>query len=381
MERAINNFENLALAIRESNDTFLKQAQKQVNIALTLRNWVIGHHIFEYEQSGEDRAQYGEQIFKKLAGQLKKMEVKGLSYANLHICKQFYLAYPQIVQTLSEQLQLPDHHINRILQAVSVKFEGLSMVPASELIGKLSFSHFIELMRFESPLKRMFYETETIKNNWPVRELRRAIDSMLYERTGLSTDKKAVLQSFNKKVNPILENIFRSPYVLEFLQLEEKPPYTETQIEQAIIDHLQQFLLEMGRGFCFEARQKRITFDNTHYRIDLVFYHRILKCHVLLDLKLGDFTPADAGQMNMYINYYKDIEMHENDNLPIGIILCAGKNETLVKYATAGMSENLFVSRYLDNLPSEKELKQIIQEEQSKNSITNVNFPNSRPVT
>jgi predicted nuclease of restriction endonuclease-like (RecB) superfamily len=380
MERTINNFENLALAIQESNDTFLQQAQKQVNVAFTLRNWVIGHHIFEYEQSGVDRAQYGEQVLKKLAEQLKKIGLKGLSSSNLYHFKQFYLAYPQIVKALPEQFQLPDNQTDGILQTLSVKFKGLPVPPATELIGKLSYSHFIELMRFESPLKRTFYETETIKSNWSVRELQRAINSMLYERTGLSTDKKSVLESFNNKASLIPENIFRSPYILEFLCLEEKPAYTETQVEQAIIDHLQQFLLELGRGFCFEARQKRITFDNTHYRIDLVFYHRILKCHVLLDLKLGDFTPADAGQMNLYINYYKDIEMHENDNPPIGIILCAGKNETLVKYATAGMSENLFVSKYLHNLPTENELKQIIQEEQSKNSIINVNCSNSRPV-
>jgi predicted nuclease of restriction endonuclease-like (RecB) superfamily len=187
---------------------------------------------------------------------------------------------------------------------------------------------------------------------------------MLYERTGLSTDKKLVLERHYKETDLQAEDIFRNPVVLEFLGLEENLSYSETDLEKAITDHLQHFLLELGRGFCFEARQKRITFGNTHYKIDLVFYHRILKCHVLIDLKLVEFSHADAGQMNMYLNYYKDKEKQESDNTPVGIILCAGKNETLVKYATSGLAQKVFVSKYLINLPSEKQLKQIIKEEQ-----------------
>jgi len=162
------------------------------------------------------------------------------------------------------------------------------------------------------------------------------------------------------------EDIFRNPYLLEFLGLEEKASYTETDLEEAIINHLQKFLLEMGRGFCFEARQRRITFDNTHYRIDLVFYHRILKCHVLIDLKMEEFSHGDAGQMNVYLNYYKENESEKGDNAPIGIILCAGKNESLVKYATAGLAQKIFVSKYMTNLPTEKQLMNIIKEEQGK---------------
>lgn len=199
-----------------------------------------------------------------------------------------------------------------------------------------------------------------------MRKLQRAINSMLFERTGLNADKKLVLEGFNQEDGIKPDNFFRNPYVLEFLGLQEMASFEETDLEEAIINHLQSFLLEMGRGFCFEARQKRITFDNTHYRIDLVFYHRILKCHVLLDLKLGEFTHADAGQMNVYLNYYKENEMHENDTHPIGIILCAGKNETLVKYATAGLSQKIFVSKYLINLPSEEQLREIIKEEQGR---------------
>jgi len=234
------------------------------------------------------------------------------------------------------------------------------------LLGRLSFSHFIEILKCDTSLQRSFYEIQAIKNNWGVRELKRAINSMLFERTGLSTDKKSLLDRHIEENKLVPEDVFRNPNMLEFLGLEEKSFYSETDLEKAIIDHLQKFLLEMGRGFCFEARQKRITFDNTHNRIDLVFYHRILESHILIDLKIGEFSHADGGQMNVYLNYYKENETSESDNPPVGIILCAGKNETMVKYATTGLAQQVFVSRYMVNLPSEKELEKIIAEEQQK---------------
>ena len=207
---------------------------------------------------------------------------------------------------------------------------------------------------------------EAIQNAWSVRELQRAMNSMLYERTGLSSNKQAVIDKQVNQERLLPEEVFRNPYILEFLGLKEEAAYSESQLEQAIIDHLQTFLLELGKGFCFEARQKRITFDNTHYRIDLVFYHRILKCNVLIDLKLGEFTHADAGQMNVYLNYYKENETNEGDNPPIGIILCASKNENLVKYATTGLPQQVFVNKYRVSLPKEAELQKIIEEEQQK---------------
>jgi predicted nuclease of restriction endonuclease-like (RecB) superfamily len=234
------------------------------------------------------------------------------------------------------------------------------------LLTNLSFSHFIELLKADSATQRRFYEVQALKNNWGVRDLKRAIDSLLFERTGLSTDKESVLKKNQSESDVKAEDVFRNTYLLEFLGLEEKLSYTELDLEESIITHLQNFLLEMGRGFCFEARQKRITFDNTHYRIDLVFYHRILKCHVLLDLKIGEFDHSDAGQMNMYLNYYKDNETANGDNKPIGIILCSGKNEALVKYATIGLPQQVFVSKYLINLPTEKELQKIIESEKEK---------------
>ncbi|KAA6319228.1 hypothetical protein EZS27_030853, partial [termite gut metagenome] len=231
------------------------------------------------------------------------------------------------------------------------------------LLSRLSFTHFVEIIRKDDPLERLFYEVETIKNNWSVRELERAMDTALYVRTGLSVNKEAVIGKFKNQKPAQNVDVIRDPYFLEFLGLEERSEYSESELEQAILTHLQQFLIEMGTGFCFEARQKRITFDNTHYKIDLVFYHRILKSHVLIDLKIGKFDHADAGQMNVYLNYYKENEMAEGDNPPIGLILCGGKNETLARYATSGMDSQLFVSKFLVQLPEKKVLEEFIKKE------------------
>lgn len=362
----ISTLTNLVNAIQQTNDFFLEQVQRQVNKALTVRNWMIGFYIAEYEQQGQNRALYGDKMLKNLANQLKQNGYKGMAGTNLKLFRLFYYSYPQIGQTVSDQLKTIGFQSDRILQTVSEESVRALTTPTDLLLSRLSFSHFIELIKVDTSLKRTFYETEVINNNWSVRELQRAINSMLFERTGLSSNKQAVLEKHRKGSGLKPEDIFRSPYLLDFLGLEEKPAYAETDMEQAIINHLQSFLLEMGRGFCFEARQKRITFDNTHYRIDLVFYHRILKCHILLDLKLGEFTHADAGQMNVYLNYFKENEMQPGDNLPVGIILCAGKNAALAKYATMGLPQQVFVSKYLVNLPSETELQKIIIEEQQK---------------
>lgn len=372
-----NNFTALVASITETSHYFQQQAQKQVNVALTLRNWLIGAYLVEYEQHGQDKAEYGEKLYKNLASRLKEANLKGLSFTNLHLFKQFYLAYPQIVQSATERLPHSNVKAQAILRTATARLStpskhtpivqslaGELTTDPNVLINQLSFTHIVELLKADNPLKRAFYEVHTLQNNWSVRELQRAMNSMLFERTGLSTDKTAVLQKHAKGTGLTANEVFRNPYMLEFLGLDEKTEYSESDLEQAIIDHLQTFLLEMGKGFCFEARQKRITFDNTHYRIDLVFYHRILKCHVLVDLKLGEFDHADAGQMNVYLNYYADQEMSEGDNPPVGIILCASQNAQLVRYATAGMAQPLFVSKYLINLPSEDELKQIIQDEQ-----------------
>lgn len=376
-----SNFTELVTTIEQTDIYFLKQVQKQINTALTVRNWLVGLYIVEYEQHGSDRAEYGEKLYKKIAAKLQNQGIKGLQERNLYLCKDFYKTYPNILQSVTAKSYIVDFQsiehfkstnsnelFKKILSdklAISLPIEQFCTDP-NILINYLTFTHIVELIKADTPLKRYFYETEAIRNSWAVRDLERAMNSMLFERTGLSTDKKAVLekQRMNTPLSP--QETFRNPYMLEFLRLQEKAEYTESDLEQAIIDHLQSFLLEIGRGFCFEHRQKRITFDNTHYHIDLVFYHRILKCHVLVDLKLGAFTHADAGQMNMYLNYYSDNEMEADDNPPVGIILCAGKNENLVKYATANLPQPIFVTKYLINLPKEDDLMKIIEEEQHK---------------
>lgn len=384
----MDNLQELIALIGETQHYFKHQAQRQVNTALTLRNWLFGFYIVEYEQNGADRAKYGEKLIERLSKELGKKQLKGFSPISLRMCRQFYVTYPQIQQSLTVELYLKGFQGVEILQAVTAKLlsaensdskstnisllpifqtvTGKSQIDVDRLINQLSFTHIIELLKADTPLKRSFYEVEAVSNSWSVRELQRAMNSMLFERTGLSTNKEAVLEKHIRQERLLPEDIFRNPYMLEFLGLKEEAEYSETELEQAIINHLHNFLLEMGRGFCFEARQKRITFDNTHYRIDLVFYHRILRCNVLIDLKLGEFTHADAGQMNMYLNYYSEHETNEGDNPPIGIILCAGKNENLVKYSTAGLSQQVFVNKYMVNLPNEEELRQIIEEEQRK---------------
>lgn len=303
----IINLHLLAGRISDTNTFFLERARKQVNWAHTIRNWIIGCYIVEYEQNGEDRAAYGKQLFDRLAEDLKRSGMAGMSATNLRLFRQFYLLYPQIHQTLSDEFKSVDYH--RIMGGLTMPVTRPVRWshPARELLSKLSFSHFIELFKADSDAKRFFYEAEILRNNWSVRELQRAMNSLLFERTGLSKHKQPDWEG-TKSEALVPERFFRDPYMLEFLQLEEKSQYTESDLEASIINHLQSFLLELGKGFCFEARQKRITFDNTHYRIDLVFYHRILKCHVLVDLKIGEFSHADAGQMNVYLNYYRENE-------------------------------------------------------------------------
>lgn len=372
----LSEISDLILLLTETQNFFQKQVQKQVNTALTLRNWLFGFYIYEYEMNGLDRAEYGKGVMKEVAR--KCSHIKGLSESNLYLFRQFFIEYPNIFQSVTGKTFLTDFRQIPIFQSVIGKLqetynikqnqtvesicENLETNPET-LINRLSFTHIIELLKADNPFKRFFYETEAIKNNWSVRELQRAMNSLLYERTGMSKNKEEFLKKQLKGTGLNPEDVFRDPIMLEFLGLEEKKEYSETDMETAIIDHLQKFLIEIGRGFCFEARQKRITFDNRHYRIDLVFYHRILKCNVLVDLKIGEFDHADAGQMNVYLNYYKENEMNEGDNPPVGIILCASRNENLVKYATAGLPQQVFVSKYLVYLPTENELKKIIQYE------------------
>lgn len=360
------NFEELINSSESTHVQLSSQAVKQVNYLQTIRNWLIGCYIVEFEQHGEDRAAYGTKLMERTAKKL--VHIRGMAVSNLKNFRQFYLTYQWFFPFMTNQSTF-----FQIRQTVSGEFEKMDMalsLPIETLLNTLSFSHFIELLRLDTDLKRRFYEIEAVKNAWKVRELERAIDTLLFERTGLSTDKASVIAKMKDQQPFEPKELIRNPLFLEFLGLEEKTQYSENDMEMAIIDHLQHFLTELGRGFCFEARQKRITFGNTHYRIDLVFYHRILKCHVLIDLKLGKFNHADSGQMLLYLNYFRKNEMTEGDNPPVGIILCADKDDALVEYATAGLENELFISKYMLQLPDKQTLLKFIETELNNQHAT-----------
>ena len=348
--------ENLINKIDTIHNVIQQDVIRNVSSGLTLRNWIIGYYIVEYEQNGSDKAKYGDNVINNLVNKLS--HIKGMSATNLRLFRIFYKTYIQIQQTVSAKLNIPKLEIQQTASVKSIQ------VPVDKLLKTFTFSHFIELLRIEDDLKRVFYEIESIKGNWSVRELKRQINSQVYERVGLSLNKKELIDSLNsdcEKYSP--QQIIKDPYILEFTGLEEKVKYSENDLESSLLNHIQDFLLELGHGFCFEARQKRVSIDNEHDRIDLVFYHRILKCHILIDLKIREFSHADVGQMNFYLNYYKNEISDKNDNAPIGLILCANKNHTKVEYATAGLDNNLFVSKYKINLPSIEEIKEFIEDE------------------
>jgi predicted nuclease of restriction endonuclease-like (RecB) superfamily len=312
---------------------------REINKTQVLAYWEIGREIIEFEQKGRTRAEYGEELIKRLSKDMTEKFGKGFSDRNLEQMRKFYLTFSQKPQTLSA--------ISAIRQTVSDEFKPM-----------LSWSHYCELLKVEEPIARSFYEQEAVQNNWSVRELKRQINSMLFERLALSKDTKAVMKMARKgQIIEKPEDAIKDPYILEFLKLKEETSYTESQLEQALVDKLQYFLLELGKGFSFVARQKRITITNRHYYIDLVFYNRLLKCFVLIDLKSGELDHADIGQMNFYLNYFKDNEKTEGENDPIGIILCAKKDDIFAKYVLGGLSNKVFASKYRLALPSEKELR------------------------
>ncbi|HPN87574.1 MAG TPA: PDDEXK nuclease domain-containing protein, partial [Smithella sp.] len=357
------NFENLVGAIRQAHEELAAQAGRAVNISLTLRNWLIGFYITVYEQNGADRAQYGAQLLENLSSRLAHGGMDGVASRSLRQYRQFYLVYPEIWQTPSAKTMerlIP----TTIWQTLSAKSQPVPpiqkqpAIPAVELIQKLSFSHFAELIVISDETKRLFYEIECIRGNWSVRELKRQIGSLYYERSGLSKDKKELsklAQKGAKAADPKLA--IRDPYIFEFLGLKPREVMSESHLEDQLLNKLQDFLLELGHGFCFEARQKRILIGDTHNFVDLVFYHRILKCHVLVELKLEHFSHENIGQLNTYVSWYKKNMMTEGDNPPIGILLCTQRDQTLVEYALAGMDNGLFVSKYQLELPKKEEMQ------------------------
>ncbi|HEY8915151.1 MAG TPA: PDDEXK nuclease domain-containing protein [Chitinophaga sp.] len=374
------NFNFLLHRIENTHQHLQESAAKAVNRLLTIRNWLIGYYIVEYEQNGEDRAKYGEKLLENIAKSLPGLKI---SVTNLKLFRQFYKYYPQIRQTVADELRLTKDPIFKIGQSLTGELlhtenqpitipqsvvEELGKyplhLPADKLLSKLSFTHITLLLTISDPLQRAFYELETIKGNWSVRELKRQINSLYFERMGLSKNKEKLQQFIHEADIPIdPADFIKNMYTFEFLDLPQKALVIESDLEAALLGNLQDFLLEMGPGFCLEARQKRILIGDEHFFIDLVFYHRILKCHVLVELKVDAFNHVNAGQLNTYLNYYKAEVMEKDDNPPIGILMVTNKNETLVQYATAGMDQSLFVKQYQVKLPSKEALEQFIRQE------------------
>ena len=386
------HYRQLLTAIASAHAQSVGRAAAAVNQGLVLRNWLVGAYVVEFEQGGSDRAKYGENLLARLARDLKRRNVSGLSTDVLERTRTFYLFYPQIGETISAPasrklaLQAPKARgmvpssattespptvaaeISATLSRKS-KIETLPTPLSIDKLLSLSWSHFAELIRLDDPWKRAFYENECLLGGWSVRQLQRQIGALLYERTGLSKIKRAVVARPRRQAAAApatIEDLIRHPYVLEFTGLADRAAYSENDLESALLDHVQGFLLELGTGFCFEARQFRITVGNEHDRIDLVFYHRRLRCHVIVDLKIRAFSHADAGQMNFYLNYFRQHMMSPGDQPPVGILLCSDKDETKVEYATAGLSQKLFVSRYLVALPSAEQLKQFVERDRAQ---------------
>jgi predicted nuclease of restriction endonuclease-like (RecB) superfamily len=288
------DFIKLASHIHEINSLFSDRAKQSINVCLTIRNWLFGYYIQEYELGGIDRAKYGEKLLESLAKELQINNIPASSLRSLKLYRQFYQSYPIIGQIASAQLKnIQSKHVLTIRQTVSAQTEiektATPFIAAENLVKNLSFSHFVELMKIDDLLKRCFYEFECIKGNWSINELKRQIASLYYERTALSKDKKKLAEYVQKNISAPtrVDDIIRDPYVFEFLGLKPKEVMYESDLQNALLDKLQEFLLELGKGFCFEARNKRILIGNDYFFIDAVFYHRILKCHILLELLCG----------------------------------------------------------------------------------------------
>ncbi len=369
-------FDDLSHIIINTQNLLQYRALQTVNQLLVVRNWLIGYQIVEYEQNGEDRVTYGTNALQKLAQNLQSQGVKGFSYSNLKIFRQLYQKYPQLQMPITKLLNsyFAEYENNTIRQIESGELEKLNFDfanPAKEirqlgageletepnkLLQHFAFSHFVHLLTIDEPQKRFFYEQQTIKNNWNAKQLGRQIETLYFERIGISKNKTLMIEQAPKgNFIELVEQTINDPYIFEFTGFKELEKYSENDLETALLTKIEDFLLELGHGFCFEARQKRITVEGEHDRIDLVFYHRILRCHVLIDLKIKKFRKEYVGQMLYYLNYYRENVMTPYDNPPVGIILCTDKKQTQVKYATAGLDNQIFVSKYKLQLPKEED--------------------------
>jgi len=396
-------FDNIRVLLTEAR----KSVARNINHTMVYTYFEIGRMIVEDEQKGERRAEYGKKVLIDLSERLTKEFGRGFSVNNLDNMRNFYLCYSsQISQTVSGKFQLSEKQRVEISETASRKSLPISQTPFAEFTEtnsstvltklqdsenqfieksatalrkslpisqtvsdqlqfpqfQLSWSHYLKLMRIEDVAERQFYEIEAANNQWSLRELQRQFDSALYQRLALSKDKQGILElSKRGQIIEKPEDAIKDPFVIEFTGLSENSRYSESDLEQILIDKLEHFLLELGKGFTFVGRQVRFTFDERHFRVDLAFYNRILQCFVLVDLKIGDLTHQDIGQMQMYVNYYDRFVRLEHENKTIGIILCRDKNETLVKITLPEDNEQIFASRYQTILPSKEELKKLIE--------------------
>lgn len=386
------DFTALVDSIRQVHAHCAAQANRAVNVSLTLRNWVIGGYLHHYELHGQDRAKYGDRLLARLAERLENDGLQRMDERELRRYRAFYLTYPQIRETLSPEFAFALPLDRAIRETVSTELEeslklrsidrsltgqpdtGVGFpimeiaspqlaLPGKKLMASLSFSHFAELLEIDDPLKRGFYEVECIRGNWSVRALKRQIATLYFERSGMSKDKKKLAAMVQKGVETAEPKLtIRDPYIFEFLGLRAKDAVAESDLEAALVENLREFLLELGHGFCLEAQQKSIIIGRTRGFVDLVFYHRILKCHVLVELKVDKFKHEHLGQLNTYVTWYREHMMAAGDNPPVGLLLCTGKDHALVRYATASMDNRLFVSKYAVELPSRKELEKFLHE-------------------
>lgn len=359
-----HNFLELTNKINQTHEALKNYAIKAINVSLTVRNWLFGYYIVEYEQNGDDRAEYGRHLLEDLSKSLADKGLKNIAASELSRFRQFYITYPQFFDTLSQKsLNLPKQILVTVSQELQTVDKSVYIEPI-KLLKNLSYSHFLELIKIDDPLKRTFYEIECIKGVWGIRELRRQISTLFYERTGISQKPEKLISTVQNNIEKQnFSDVMKSHFTFEFLGLKAKDIILESDLEQAIMDNLQNFLLELGNGFCFEARQKRILIGGEYFFIDLVFYHRILHCNVLIEIKVDEFKHEYMGQLNTYLEHYKRKEMYEKDNPPVGILLITNKNNTLVEYAKGSMDNQLFVSKYLLELPNKDELIKIIEKE------------------
>ena len=379
------DFDRLYKSVVKLDEAFEDNTAKAINRNITARNWLIGFYIVNYEQKGQDRAKYGEKTLQTLAERLNK---KSLSYRNLKLYRQFYKEFTSLEKpifgyvlnefgnektlisgiqknfiedkTTSKDLAISDCLIGQSTIAQSDDLQ----IPPEKLFSHLSYTHFTLIMGVENAVARIFYELETIKGVWTVRELKRQIETNYFERSAISSNPQKMSEYVQSKTQKMtVTDIVKNPYVYEFLGLKDREIVEESELEEALINHLEDFLMELGQGFCLESRQKRILVDDDYFFCDLVFYHRILKCHVLVDLKASKIKYDDIAQMNLYLSYYKKNIMREDDNPPVGILMCTQAGKELVEYAKEGIDENLFVKKYKLALPKESELTKWLKKE------------------